>query len=187
MNSNDLTLVVVCAADSCKPRAPHSFFSQSCSSHRAALPTVVLSFWFRPRGTKKRTPGNYSRRVSSFPSLLPEGYAAFRQIVMRHLYHNFVTWQDPNEMQSHFSGDVGQNPMSIGQFPPKHRIRQQLDYPAFNFDDVFSRHVKISGSPLVTRTVCSKCADGEWSSVTTVQSSCKTFTAARPMLTIGSI
>jgi hypothetical protein len=92
---------------------------------------------------------------------LPEGYAAFRQIVRRHLYHNFITWQDPNEMQSHFSGDMRQNAMSIGQLNPKHRIWKQFNYPAFNFDDVFSRHVKISGSPLVTRTVCSKWADGE--------------------------
>ena len=117
---------------------------------------------FRPQRTKKRhlrrvTP----RSVLASTSLLPEGYSAFRQIVRRHLYHNFVAWQDPNEMQSHFSGNMRQNPMSIGQFYPKHRIWQQLNYPAFNFDDVFSRHVKISGSPLVTRTVCSKCADGE--------------------------
>ena len=45
--------------------------------------------------------------------LLPEGYSAFRQVVGRHLYHNFISWQDPNEMQSHFSGDMRQNSMSI--------------------------------------------------------------------------
>src|ERR1700753_3963333 len=90
-------------------------------------------------------------------------------------------------MQSHFSGDMRQNSMSVGQFYPKHRIWQQLNYPALNFDDVFSRHVKISGSALVTRTVCSKCAEGKWSAVTTVQSSSSPFTAARPILTIGSI
>jgi hypothetical protein len=37
-------------------------------------------------------------RFSSTTLLLPEGYSAFRQIVRRHLYHNFVSWQDPNEM-----------------------------------------------------------------------------------------
>jgi hypothetical protein len=115
------------------------------------------------RGQKNATRGELLPGAFSLtkPSLLPEGYSAFRQIVRRHLYHNFVAWQDPNEMQSHFSGNMRQNPMSIGQFYPKHRIWQQLNYPAFNFDDVFSRHVKISGSPLVTRTVCSKCAEGE--------------------------
>ena len=115
-------------------------------------------------GDKKTQPAkSYSqeRSHSNQTSLLPEGYAAFCQIVRRHLYHNFVTWQDPNEMQSHFSGDMCQNAMSIGQLNPKHRIWKQFNYPAFNFDDVFSRHVKISGSPLVTRTVCSKWADGE--------------------------
>src|ERR1700675_954923 len=90
-------------------------------------------------------------------------------------------------MQPHFSGDMRQDAMSVGQLHPKHRIGQQFNYPALNFDDVFSRHVKISGSPFVTKTVCSKCAEGEWSAVTTVQSSSRTFTAARPILTIGSI
>ena len=92
---------------------------------------------------------------------MPEGYPAFRQIVGGHLYHNFVSWQDPNEMQPHFSGDMRQDAMPIGQLYPKHRIGQKLNYPALNFDDVFSRHVRISGSPFVTKTVCSKCAEGE--------------------------
>jgi hypothetical protein len=115
-------------------------------------------------GNKKTQPAeSYSQERSHLTqtSPLPEGYAAFRQIVRRHLYHNFVTWQDPNEMKPHFSGDMRQNAMPVGQFHPEHRIWEQFNYPAFNFDDVFSRHVKISGSPLVTRTVCSKCADGE--------------------------
>jgi hypothetical protein len=47
-------------------------------------------------------------------SLLPEGYPALRQIVGGHLYHNFISWQDPNEMQSHFSRDMRQNPVSVG-------------------------------------------------------------------------
>src|SRR5215472_17083241 len=117
----------------------------------------------RPRGQKNATRGELLPGAFSFhqASLLPEGNAAFRQIVRRHLYHNFVAWQDPNERQSHFSGDMRQNAMSIGQLNPEHRIWKQFSYPAFNFDDVFSRHVKISGSPLVTRTVCSKWADGE--------------------------
>jgi len=118
----------------------------------------------RPQGTKKRSPRRYpSQERFSFkiPLLLSEGDSAFRQVVRGHLYHNFISWQDPNEMQPHFSGDMRQNPMSIGQLDPKHRIGQQLDYLALNFDDVFARHVKISGSPFVTKTVCSKCAEGK--------------------------
>src|SRR5271156_7019818 len=90
-------------------------------------------------------------------------------------------------MQSHFSGDMRQYPMSVGQLHLKQRVGQALHYLTFNFDDVSSRHVNISGSPFVTKTVCSKCAEGKWSAVTTVQSSSRTLTAARPILTIGSI
>jgi hypothetical protein len=52
----------------------------------------------------KKTPPKYPfgsvRFVRFRPTtlLLPEGYSAFRQVVGRHLYHNFVSWQDPNEM-----------------------------------------------------------------------------------------
>ena len=47
----------------------------------------------------------------------------------------------------------------LRQFDPEHRIGQQFDNFALYFNSVFSRHVRISGSPLVIRTVCSKCAD----------------------------
>jgi hypothetical protein len=68
-------------------------------------------------GDKKTQPEEIpSQERFSFKivSLLPEGYSPFRQVVRGHLYHNFISWQDPNEMQSHFSGDMGQNPMSVG-------------------------------------------------------------------------
>jgi len=59
-------------------------------------------------------------------------------------------------MNPHPTGHMRQQAMSVGQFHPKHRIRQNLNYCAFNFDGIFSGHVKISGSDSVTRTVCSK-------------------------------
>ena len=46
--------------------------------------------------------------------------------------------------------------------------------------------VKTSKPVSVTRTVCSHCADKEWSFVTTVQPSDKSFTSRLPALTIGS-
>jgi hypothetical protein len=51
-------------------------------------------------GDKKTHPEEIlSQERFSFTTLpLPEGYSAFRQVVRRHLYHNFVSWQDPNEM-----------------------------------------------------------------------------------------
>ena len=158
-----LSPVAVCAVDSYKPHGPHSFFLESCSSHRAALQMVALSSKFVLRGQKNATRGDtlsgaFSLKIAL---LLSEGYSAFRQVVRGHLYHNFISWQDPNEMQSHFPGDMCQNPMSVGQLHLEQRIWQALGYLTLNFDDVSSRHVNISGSPFVTKTVCSKCAEGK--------------------------
>src|SRR6476659_10380898 len=80
-----------------------------------------------------------------------------------------------------------QDTMTIGQFNPKHGIGQQLDDCAFYFNCVFARHVRISGSSFVIRTVCSKCADGKLSAVHTVQPSSSNRTSDVPMLIIGSI
>jgi hypothetical protein len=92
------------------------------SFYNPAALTEPLYRWshFHPNsssGDKKTQPEEIpSQERFSFKivSLLPEGYSPFRQVVRGHLYHNFISWQDPNEMQSHFSGDMGQNPMSVG-------------------------------------------------------------------------
>src|SRR6267154_1192338 len=80
-----------------------------------------------------------------------------------------------------------QNTMAIGQFHPKQGIGQQRNDFAFYFNCVFARHVRISGSSFVTRTVCSKCAEGIPSAVRTVQPSSRNLTSEVPMLIIGSI
>src|SRR5438067_9321833 len=80
-----------------------------------------------------------------------------------------------------------QNTMTIAQFDLKHGIGQQLDDRAFYFNCVFPRHVRISGSSLVIKTVCSKWAEGIPSAVRTVQPSLIRRTSAAPMLIIGSI
>src|SRR5438128_3745864 len=77
--------------------------------------------------------------------------------------------------------------VAIRQLNPKHGIGQQFDDRAFYFNCVFARHVKISGSSLVIKTVCSKCAEGIPSAVRTVQPSSSNLTAAVPKLIIGSI
>src|SRR5258708_33974262 len=82
---------------------------------------------------------------------------------------------------------MSQDAVAIGQFDPKHGIGQQLDDLAFYFNCVFARHVRISGSSLVIRTVCSKCAEGIPSAVRTVQPSSSNRTAATPKLMIDSI
>src|SRR5438874_10289411 len=82
---------------------------------------------------------------------------------------------------------MGQDAVAIGQLNPKHGIGQQLDDLAFYFNCVFARHVRISGSSFVIRTVCSKCAEGIPSAVRTVQPSSSNRTAAIPKLIIGSM
>src|SRR4029453_3571641 len=77
--------------------------------------------------------------------------------------------------------------MAIGQLNSEHRVGQQLDDCALYFNCVFARHVRISGSPFVIKTVCSKCAEGRPSAVTTVQPSSSNLTSEVPMLIIGSI
>ena len=69
--------------------------------------------------------------------------------------------------------------MTVRQFDAEHRIRQELDDRAFYFNCVFPRHVRISGSSWVIKTVCSKCAEGIPSAVQTVQPSSSKRTAAR--------
>src|SRR3984893_4316887 len=63
----------------------------------------------RPQGGQKNaTRGDTSQERFALKIVLPlsERYPTFRQVVSRHLYHNFIPWQDPNKMQSHFSGDM---------------------------------------------------------------------------------
>src|SRR5882762_8434694 len=82
---------------------------------------------------------------------------------------------------------MGQDPMPVRQLDPKHRIGQKLYDAALYFNCVFARHVRISGSSLVIKTVCSKCAEAIPSAVRTVHPSSSNLTAAVPRLIIGSI
>src|SRR5262245_2918353 len=90
-------------------------------------------------------------------------------------------------MQTHFTGDVSQHAPATRNVDPEHGVGQQLYHGALYFNCVFARHVRISGSSFVTRTVCSKCADGRPSAVHTVQPSSSNLTSEVPMLIIGSI
>src|SRR5215831_4454853 len=77
--------------------------------------------------------------------------------------------------------------MSVRQSDAISSIGKLLQDDAFNFEGIFSGHVKISGSDSVMSTVCSKWADNEPSCVTTVQPSFKIFTPGKPAFTIGSM
>src|SRR6266581_4142587 len=82
---------------------------------------------------------------------------------------------------------MSQDLVAVGQFYPEHRVRQELHHLAFYFNCVFPRHVRISGSSFVIRTVCSKWADGIPSAVQAVQPLSSRMTDSVPALSIGSI
>src|SRR4029079_10750681 len=90
-------------------------------------------------------------------------------------------------MEAHFARDMCQDAMATRNLDPEHGVWQQLNDGALYFNCVFARHVRISGSSFVTRTVCSKCDDGRPSAVHTVQPSSSNRTSEVPMLIIGSI
>jgi len=88
-------------------------------------------------------------------------------------------------MHPYFSRHMGQHFVPVIQRHAKHGVRQCFVNNPFNFYKVFLRHiifdtttarsycVRISGPLLVIAIVCSKCADGLPSSVTTVHPSLK--------------
>src|SRR5215472_4233512 len=90
-------------------------------------------------------------------------------------------------MQTHFARDMCQHAATTGDLDPEHGVRQQLDDGALYLNCVFARHVRISGSSFVIRTVCSKWADGRPSAVHTVQPSSSKRTSNVPTLIIGSM
>src|SRR5881392_797671 len=77
---------------------------------------------------------------------------------------------------AHFSRNMSQDKVAVRQLHPKHRVRQEVDHLAFYFNCVFPRHVRISGSSFVIKTVCSKWADGIPSAVQAVQPSSSNLT-----------
>ena len=84
----------------------------------------------------------------------------------------------PSRRQKSFYPARPQTPSGDGrcQLRAKRAIRQRFDHASFDAEGIFA-HVKISGSPSVIRTVCSKWADSEPSCVTTVQPSFRIFTS----------
>lgn len=83
-------------------------------------------------------------------------YPPFRHVERRHFYRQPVTRSRFLHLLQQAPRRVGQNRMAVGQFQMKQPSGQSFGHDAFNFDGIFSGHVKISGSPSVTNTVCSK-------------------------------
>jgi len=89
----------------------------------------------------------------------PPKDSPFGQIVRRQLQIHLVSGSqvEPGSL----AGDESQQPMAVHQFHSKRPDRKDFHYPTFNFEGIFSGHVKTSGSPSVINTVCSKWADNE--------------------------
>jgi hypothetical protein len=59
-------------------------------------------------------------------------------------------------MEPHFPRNMDQKAVPVLQLDSEHGVGQELENRALYFNCVFPRHVRISGSPFVIRTVCSK-------------------------------
>ena len=96
----------------------------------------------------------------TFILFLFQDYSSLRKIEGRHFQFHSVARFQPSRFRPLPARDMPQQPMAIHELDLKElRLPQHSDYPAFKADDIFSRHVKISGSPSVMSTVCSKWAD----------------------------
>ncbi len=85
--------------------------------------------------------------------------AAPRQIVGRHLNQHCFARRELEAALPQPTRQMRQDAVPVRQFHPEHPVRQRFHYGAFNFNGIFARHVKISGSDSVINTVCSKWAD----------------------------
>jgi hypothetical protein len=69
------------------------------------------------------------------------------EIVRRQLYGNLVSRKDPNEILSHFSGNVSQDDMFAFQFDPEHRVGQRFQHCRDSFNCLFFGHAVVALSP----------------------------------------
>jgi len=62
------------------------------------------------------------------------------QIIRGHFHVYLVAHGDANEIFSHFSGNMGEDFMPVGQRHPEHRARQYLRHIPGQFNWLFFRH-----------------------------------------------
>ena len=67
--------------------------------------------------------------------------AALGEVVGRHLHLHAITIGETNEALAHFSGDVCEHGMLVGELDVEHRSREYVRDLAFDFDCLFLRHV----------------------------------------------
>jgi hypothetical protein len=72
---------------------------------------------------------------------MAERDAAFAQVVRGYFDGDPVADGDPDEMFTHFTGDMGENGVSIGQLHVIHRGWQNLFHNAFKFNNIIFGHL----------------------------------------------
>jgi hypothetical protein len=71
---------------------------------------------------------------------LAEDYASLRQIVGRDLHAHTIPRNNSDEVFSHLAGDMPKHDVSVGQFQPEHRARQDIDHNSFSNNRLFFSH-----------------------------------------------
>src|SRR6185437_1023692 len=96
---------------------------------RVDLHGRVSPRWCRPRGQRTGL-------------LVAVDDAPAGQVVRRELHHDPVLGEDPDVVLAHLAADVGENPVSVGQFDPEHRVGKRLDDATLDLDgSVLLRHI----------------------------------------------
>ena len=66
--------------------------------------------------------------------LTSPGDASAGQIVRRHLHRDLIAGENPDEVHSELTGDMGKDGVSLADIYHKHRVGQGFDYRALEFD-----------------------------------------------------
>jgi hypothetical protein len=69
-----------------------------------------------------------------------EDYTSLRQIVGRDLHAHPIAGNNPDEVFAHLAGDMSEHKVSVGQFQPEHRARQDIDHNSFSNNRLFFSH-----------------------------------------------
>ena len=68
--------------------------------------------------------------------LTSPGDTSAGQIVRRHLHRDLIAGEDPDEVHSELTGDMGKDRVTLADIDHKHGVGQGLDYRALEFDYV---------------------------------------------------
>lgn len=96
------------------------------------------------------------RRTKQTPDLVLSRDPRAGEIVGVELEGDLVTGRELEEIEADLAGSPGHTAVPVGQLDTVCPVCEDLGYRAFDADVVAGRHVRISGSPSVMRTVCSK-------------------------------